>query len=215
MERLFFARERGSQRVRPLPFLGAAGTNIKCYSCQCTNIWLTHSTDNEIVFATHWQWKKSLAKLGKCGAVDTRSSERFHTTLALILLLRLNENFLFLKYNLNLLNFVIPHVARREPRIAGLRKGEARANPALSKTSGCANKIVIVHLGQYWRFYFPCFFGTRGGRSPTPSAKRTGRKTNNIARGAHIAYCAEGKTRVFQWSAMKSGQKTKIGGKNA
>ena len=69
--------------------------------------------------------------------------------------------------------------------------------------------IVIVHQGQYWRFYFPCFFGTRGGRSPTPSAKRTGRKTNNIARGAHIAYCAEGKTRVFQRLAMKSCQKTK------
>ena len=61
-----------------------------------------------------------------------------------------------------------------------------------------SENIVIVHLGQYWRFYFPCFFGTRGGRSPTPSAKRTGRKTNNIARGAHIAYCTEGKTQVFQ-----------------
>ena len=60
-----------------------------------------------------------------------------------------------------------------------------------------------MHLGQYWRFYFPCFFGTRGGRSPTPSAKKTGRKTNNIARGAHIAYCTEGKTRVFQQRAKR------------
>ena len=84
--------------------------------------------------------KKAWPNWEKCGAVDTRSSERFHTSLALILLLRLNENFLFFKYNLNLLNFVIPHVARREPRIAGLRKGEARANPALSQTSVCANK---------------------------------------------------------------------------
>ena len=83
--------------------------------------------------------KKAWPNWEKCGAVDTRSSERFHTSLALILLLRLNENFLFLKYNLNLLNFVIPHVARREPRIVGLRKGEARANPALSKRTG-ANK---------------------------------------------------------------------------
>jgi hypothetical protein len=72
-------------------------------------------------------------------------------------------------------------------------------------------KIVIVHLGQYWRFYFPCFFGTRGGRSPTPSAQKAGRKTNNVARGAHIAYCTEGKTRVFHQSVMKSCQKTKNG----
>ena len=34
--------------------------------------------------------------------------------------------------------------------------------------------------------------------SPTPSAERTGRKAANIARGAHIAYCTEGKTQVFQ-----------------
>ena len=27
-------------------------------------------------------------------------------------------------------------------------------------------EIVIVHLGQYWRFHFPCFLGTRGGRNP-------------------------------------------------
>ena len=77
-----------------------------------------------------------------------------------------------------------------------------------NKTGGV---IVIVHLGQYWRFYFPCFLGTRGGRSPTPSAQKAGRKTNNVARGAHIAYCTEGKTRVFHQSVMKSCQKTKNG----
>ena len=76
-------------------------------------------------------------------------------------------------------------------------------------------KLVIVHLGQYWRFYFPCFLGTRGGRSPTPSAQKAGRKTNNVARGAHIAYCTEGKTRVFHQSVMKSCQKTKNGKKLA
>jgi hypothetical protein len=43
--------------------------------------------------------------------------------------------------------------------------------------------------------------GTRGGR-PTPSAQKTGRKTNNGARGAHIAYCTERKTQVFHQSVM-------------
>ena len=104
--------------------------------------------------------------------------------------------------------FYFPCSAKR--RFFGWRRWETKTSVFSLRCN-----IVIVHLGQYWRFYFPCFFGTRGGRSPTPSAKRTGRKTNNIARGAHIAYCTEGKTRVFQQSAMKSGQKTKIGEKNA
>jgi len=31
---------------------------------------------------------------------------------------------------------------------------------------------------------------------PTPSAKNKGKKPNTVARGLHIAYCAEGKLRV-------------------
>lgn len=38
----------------------------------------------------------------------------------------------------------------------------------------------------------------RAKTSPTLRTKTTGRKTNNVGRDAHIAYCIEGKRRVFQ-----------------
>ena len=74
--------------------------------------------------------------------------------------------------------------------------------------SNCAPRAILAVL-------FSLLFRHDGGRSPTPSASKAGRKINNVARGAHIAYCTEEKTRVFQQSVMKSFQKTKNGGEMA